>query len=75
MADPAHRGELLDIVERLARVEERVDLLLPIAEDVHAIKQSVSGRAGFVAGVVAAVSFLWALALGVWNFLGGTNGG
>jgi len=51
------------VIERLTKVEQQVDqltgLLLPLVQDVHAIRISIKGRASFFAGIAATVSTIW----------------
>ena len=55
----------IETVERLARVESRVDLLHDnvekIGESVAAIDMSVKQRGSFVAGAIAAVTAVWSV--------------
>jgi uncharacterized protein (UPF0335 family) len=64
--------EHMELVERITRVEEKVqginDRIEPMARDIHTVSNAVKGRAGFMAGVVATVSFVWAALLAAAHF-------
>jgi len=74
--DLSHR----DIVERVAKVEERVirveaiqdghaALAKEVRDDVKDIKKTLTRMVGFSAGVAAAVSVIWIAILGAWNWI------
>lgn len=62
----------MELVQRMAMLEERVDhidkTLESVGADVHEMNERDKKRAGFVAGVVATVTLLWVAVTALLSF-------
>lgn len=65
--------------ERIAKLEANQqtlkDLVSEMREDIRAMRQDFTRARGLVAGAVLAVSTIWAMAVGVWQFIRHKVGG
>lgn len=59
--------------ERIARLEERSEstegLIKEMRDDIRALRSDFTRARGLVAGAVLAISAIWGMAVGVWQFI------